>query len=146
LSADRVIKPDGPDLATRLLAHLDKVEHEAHEAEDWSSSSWERLSSAAVDMNGESPVVFDAAPVAAHVAVHDPATVLRLVRAHREIVETYRKQAEALATMRRATRYAKVPERLPTSDELRATAAVADTLFVVITKLARGYGLQEDQT
>ena len=134
------------DLVSRLLAHLDKVQQEAEAAKEWSSPKWSSPMSAVVDTGDglADQVIFDAAPVAHFVAAHDPASVVRLVRAHRDIAETYQQQAAALAKMRRATQYGKVPERLPTSDELRAAEAVVDAVYVVLTKLARGYGLQEE--
>lgn len=66
------------DLVTKLLAAIEDTEHVAREAADWSRgvADWADA--------GE--------PDWVHIARHDPASVLRMCSAHREIVEIHEHQ------------------------------------------------------
>lgn len=84
-------------LVTALQGRLDRLDAMAREAAKYSSSSWRSPSSAVVDFGGgdlDALVPVPASPIAYLIVDHDPESVLRLCRAHRDLIELHQPAGE----------------------------------------------------
>lgn len=106
------------DLVSGLLAHLDKIEKVAKAARFEPTTIY-------VD-NPEDGL---------HIRWHDPTSILRLVQAHRQIIEQYKTAEERPALL--------MADRTHGVEVLKAEVA-ARVLRTVIETLAEGWGLKEE--
>jgi hypothetical protein len=121
------------DVVSGLLAKLERLEAMAREAAKYSASSWRSPSSAVVDLGTgdlDALVPVPASPIAYLMVDHDPDSVLRLCRAHRDIVNAY---GGALFTQGCHPEY---------EDNNGYVQAMHDTLRI----LARGLGAEEQSS
>jgi hypothetical protein len=80
------------DLVSGVLTRISHLEADAREAAKYSSAQWDSATSAVVDLGGgdlDDLIPVPASPIANHMVAHDPHAVLRLCRAHRQIVELF---------------------------------------------------------
>jgi len=78
------------------------------------------------DFEGE--IIYFKTPVAAHMAAHDPAQVLRTVAAHRRVLDAYVKASKALSGRRRVVRWSKA--------DVATAGATCDALEVAVRAIA----------
>lgn len=139
------------DLVSGLLSAIEQREATAREAAKYSSMKWETVSSAVVDLGGDDldgllPV--PASPIGHLMVENDPESVLRLCRAHRDVIDEYR-QARA-AYFEASEKRAKTLTIWPSEEaELESRVMVALARLqpweVTLKLLARGYGLKTEE-
>lgn len=139
------------DLVTKLLAAIEDVERIAREA---TPGPW-RVDNATYPEGihndyGDCPVaggrwgdeasVFDQPSDAHHIALHDPASVLRMCSAHREIVEHAQSDLDLVDDDGQVITDGEVHIDRDNYETVEEAAAV---WYLALTLLARAYGIEE---
>jgi hypothetical protein len=76
-----------PDLHGWITQQIDQREDLAKRAAHYGRPDWPQPCTAAVDTGEDWPITTEAGPIAEHIAVHDPAAVIRRCAADRKILE-----------------------------------------------------------
>jgi hypothetical protein len=76
-----------PDLHRWINQQIDQREDLAKRAAHYGRPDWPQPCTAAVDTGEDWPITTEAGPIAEHIAMHDPAAVLRRSAADRKILE-----------------------------------------------------------
>lgn len=117
------------DLSTRLLAAIKRVENAATEA---GGESWDYNGSQILRHGGRDRLYVHPT-IANHIYLNDPAAVLRLCQAHREIVTAYLTAQGQVAKL--------MADRAHGQDVIEAQG-VANGLDLAVQSLAHGYGIE----
>ncbi|MET7437011.1 DUF6221 family protein [Streptomyces sp. NPDC005496] len=81
-----------PDLHGWITQQIDRREDLAKRAAHYGRLNWPQPATAVVDVGDSWPITTEAGPIAEHISVHDPATVLHRCEADRKILKIHAPQ------------------------------------------------------